>query len=179
MQSFCIACAWSSRHGSSLRLPCPNQALRRFEADGNGWDSLHQGGDTTFLNIIDDSRYEWTKNETLARMSANAYYRNSEGIVYHEGLLYFAAKKTQTLLILNLTDGTYEKEFTGRQFEGRGSFNAQPDQIILTNYKRWIYFTEDGGTTPGVYVRDKSGTYRTVFEGIDGGLYSGDETVGE
>ncbi|KAL7525950.1 hypothetical protein ACHAXR_001234, partial [Thalassiosira sp. AJA248-18] len=43
----------------------------------------------------------------------------------------------------------------------------------------------DGGTTPGVYVRDTNGMYHTIFEAIDGGIYSGngddespDETVG-
>ena len=73
---------------------------------------------------------------------------------------------------------TYVTERTGSNFGGKGSFNAQPDQIILENYKRWIYFSEDGGSTPGVYVRDKAGMYRTVFEGIAGGRYDGDETVG-
>ena len=153
-------------------------ALRRFEADSNGWDSLHQGGKTTFLRIIDSSRYEWTTDETAARASAAQYYMNSEGIVYHEGLLYFAAKRAQKLFILDLQNMTYKSERTGLQFEGKGSFNAQPDQIVLESYKKWIYFTEDGGSTPGVYVRDKEGTYHTIFEGINGGLYDGDETVG-
>ena len=153
-------------------------ALRRFEADGNGWDSLHQGGRTTFLRILDSTRFEWTTNESAARSSAAQYYGNSEGIIYHDGLLYFAAKTTHKLLILDLQKMTYVTELTGSKFEGKGSFNAQPDQIILENYKRWIYFSEDGGSTPGVYVRDKAGTYRTLFEGIAGGRYDGDETVG-
>lgn len=148
-------------------------------ADANGWDSLHQGGETTFLRILDSSRYEWTTDEDAARRSAAQYYMNSEGIVYHEGLLYFAAKMKQTLFILDLHAMTYESERTGIQFAGKGSFNAQPDQITLVDsYKRWIYFSEDGGSTPGVYVREKDGTYRTIFEGIDGGAYNGDETVG-
>ena len=107
---------------------------------------------------------------------AAVYYKNSEGIIYHEGLLYFAAKKTQTLLILDLEKMTYVTERTGAQFTGKGSFNAQPDQIVLGNYKRWIYFSEDGGGSPGVYVRNKDGTYHTIFEGIEGGVYDGDET---
>ena len=36
-------------------------------------------------------------------------------------------------------------------------------------------YTKDGGTTPGVYVRDTSGKYHTIFEAIEGGIYSGDE----
>ena len=100
--------------------------------------------------------------------------------MFHDGKVYFAAKKIRTLLILDLENMTYETELTGAQFEGKGTFNAQPDQIVCqdTTCKKWIYFSEDGGTTPGVYVRDMAGTYRTVFEGIAGGLYDGDETVG-
>ena len=152
-------------------------ALRRFEADGSGWDALHQGGSTTYLHILDESTYEWTTEEEDARSSAASYYRNAEGIVYHEGLLHFTAKETQTLFILDLENMTYEKEQTGSQFEGKGGFNAQPDQIVLGNYKEWIYFTEDGGDTPGVYVRSRDGAYRTLFEGISG-AYVDDETVG-
>lgn len=158
-------------------------ALRRFEADTNGWDSLHTGGKTTFLRIIDDINYEWTDDESWARNSASAYYRNSEGVSYHDGKLYFAAKKTHTLFILDLQKMTYEAEYTGALFTGQGSFNAQPDQLFLGNYKRWIYFTEDGGNSPGVYVRDADGTYSTIFEAVEGGMYGGkygesDETVG-
>ena len=138
---------------------------------------MHQGGTTTYLHILDESTYEWTTNEEDARSSAASYYRNSEGIVYHDGLLYFVAKETATLFILDLENMTYEKETTGSQFEGKGGFNAQPDQIVLGNYKEWIYFTEDGGDTPGVYVRSRDGTYRTIFEGISG-AYVDDETVG-
>ena len=40
-----------------------------------------------------------------------------------------------------------------------------------------MYFTEDGGSTPGVFVRDGDGTYYTVFQAISD-EYDGDETVG-
>ena len=67
-------------------------ALHVF-ADGSGWDSLHRAGQTEdFLNIIDDSTYEWTSDENRARASANNYYPGSEGIQFHEGQLYFMAK---------------------------------------------------------------------------------------
>ena len=75
--------------------------------------------------------------------------------MYRDGLLYFAAKETATLFILDLENMTYEKEQTGSQFEGKGDLNAQPYQIVLGNYKEWIYFTEEGGDTPGVYLRQK------------------------
>jgi hypothetical protein len=138
---------------------------------------LHQGGTTTYLRILDESTYEWTTNEEDARSSAASYYGNSEGIVYHEGLLYFVAKTSSTLFILDLQYMTYDAEQTGSQFEGMGGFNAQPDQIVLGNYKEWIYFTEDGGDRPGVYVRSSDGTYQTIFEAVDG-AYVDDETVG-
>ena len=155
------------------------KALRRFEADhGNGWDALHEGGKHTYLEILDESTYVWTTNLTEAKQSARTYYKNAEGIVYHDGLLYFATKEAQSLFIVNLQDGTYTKESTGLQFAGQGSFNAQPDQVILSNYKRWIYFSEDGGENPGVYIREKDGTYRTIFEAVNGTVYEGDETVG-
>ena len=126
-----------------------------IRADGNGWDVLHQGGTTTYLHILDESTYDWTTNEEDARSSAASFYRNSEGIVYRDGLLYFAAKETATLFILDLENMPYEKEQTGSQFEGKGDLNAQPYQIVLGNYEEWIYFTEEGGDTPGVYLRQK------------------------
>ena len=43
-------------------------ALRRFEADGSGWDSLHTGGNTTFLRFLDDNKFEWTGDESLDRL---------------------------------------------------------------------------------------------------------------
>ncbi|KAL7554787.1 hypothetical protein ACHAWF_018366 [Thalassiosira exigua] len=145
-------------------------ALRRFEADGRGWDALHApaNGKTTFLRILDGSRYEWTADHNAARISAAAYYGNSEGVSYHDGILYFVAKVTHKLLILDLRKMTYKSE--------RTTFNAQPDQILMESYKRWIYFSEDGGNRPGVHVRDKeTGTYLTLFEGLS---YKKDETVG-
>ena len=39
-------------------------AMRRFVADGNGWDALHSDGDESFLRIIDDN----TTNGRLTRM---------------------------------------------------------------------------------------------------------------
>ncbi|KAL9189758.1 hypothetical protein ACHAXT_009433 [Thalassiosira profunda] len=142
-------------------------ALRRFEADhGDGWDALHTGGSTTFLRILDGHRFEWTTDEAAARMSANVYYMNAEGISYHDGMVYFTAKKTKTLLILDLANLTYKAETTGGKFAGQGDFNAQPDQILLETHKRWIYFTEDGAL----------GVYTALFE--SDGTYVGDETVG-
>ena len=119
-------------------------AMRRFQANSTGWQSLHDAdGDLTYLRIIDDSNFEWTKNLTAARESAYSYYQNSEGIAFDNGRLYFTAKSTQKLFVLNLETLTYNLEDTGFNFSGKGSFNAAPDQVIK-GAKRFLYFTESG-----------------------------------
>ncbi len=154
-------------------------ALRRFIADGNGWDSLHNGGSTTFLYFIDDNTFEWTSNINAGRASAVRYYPNTEGISYHDGYLYFVSKENKALYILDLKEMTYKREPAGGpKLSGHGSFNSEPDQIVLaTNPIRYMYFAEDGGRTPGVYARDKNGTFFTIFQGIEG-EYCDDESVG-
>jgi hypothetical protein len=158
-------------------------ALRRFVADGNGWDSLHNGGTTSYLYFIDDQNFEWTSSVDDGRRSAQWYYPNSEGISYFDGMLYFVSKEMQTLYTLDLAQMTYQREGTGgSHLLGRGSFNAQPDQIFIASGvgeagKRYQYFTEDGGSSPGLFARDGDGSYYTVFQGIEG-VYEEDETVG-
>jgi sugar lactone lactonase YvrE len=112
--------------------------------------------------------------------SASTYYPNAEGIIYHNSTLYFVAKVTRTLFILDFNSMTYKSERTGSTWVGQGSFNAQPDQIIENDMdtRKYIYFTQDGGNAPGVHVRDREGNYYTMVRGIPGGRYSGDETVG-
>ena len=152
-------------------------AMRRFQANSTGWHSLHTDGDLTYLRIIDDKNFEWTKNLTAARESAYSYYQHSEGVSVYDGRLYFSAKSTQKLFVLDLESSTYQLETTGLNFQGRGSFNASPDQVIKGT-KRFLYFTESGGETPGVYVRDiHNGKYMTIFEAGDE-RYLNDETVG-
>jgi len=152
--------------------------LRRFAAQGNEWEALHSEGDVTFLRMFDDGTYEWTTDEAAARVSANLHYKNAEGISYHEGKIYFMAKKEKKLIILDLANMTYETEITGRKFYGEGSFSNEPDQILIGPRRKYIYFCEDGGKNPGVYARqDNDENYYTMFEGIDG-KYDGDETVG-
>ena len=133
----------------------------------------------TTLCISDDSTYEWTTAEGAARKSAAQYYRSSEGISYHEGKLYFIAKKDLKLLILDLDDLKYETETTGKKFYGEASFSSQPDQNMIGPTRKYIYFCEDGGRTPGVYARyGKDGPYFTIFQAIKWGVYRYDETVG-
>ena len=157
-----------------------NGELRRFVADGNGWDALHEGGTTTYLQFLSGNRFQWTSSLSEGENSASTYYPNAEGIIYHNSTLYFVAKVTRTLFILDFNSMTYKSERTGSTWVGQGSFNAQPDQIIENDMdtRKYIYFTQDGGNAPGVHVRDREGKYYTMVRGIPGGRYSGDETVG-
>ena len=154
-------------------------ALRRFIAQQHGWDALNLEGETTFLNILDDTTFEWTTDEKKGRKSAKEYFPNSEGIQVHEGKVYFMAKKIHRLLILDIDNMTYTMENTDLKFYGEGSFDNQPDQNLFGPTRKWIYFTEDGGDSPGVYARhDSDGMYYTLFQGIPGGKYADDETIG-
>jgi hypothetical protein len=157
-----------------------NGELRRFVADGNGWDALHEGGTTTYLQFLSGNRFQWTSSLSEGEDSASNYYPNAEGIIYHNSTLYFVAKVTRTLFILDFNSMTFKSEQTGSAWVGQGSFNAQPDQIIENDMdtRKYIYFTQDGGNAPGVHVRDREGKYYTMVRGIPGGRYSGDETVG-
>ncbi|KAK1732522.1 DUF839 domain-containing protein [Skeletonema marinoi] len=156
--------------------------LRRFVADGNEWDSLHEGGVTTYLEFLDGNKFQWTSSLSAGEKSASKHYPNSEGIAYHNSTLYFVSKTIKTIFMLDLTEMTYTSERTGSNFQGQGSFNAQPDQIIKSVHdhddRKYIYFTEEGNTAPGAHARDGEGTYYTLFRAIPGGRFSGDETVG-
>jgi len=87
--------------------------LRRFVANGNGWGALASEGTTTFLRLLDGSRYEWTADEEAARANGHKYFPNSEGISYHDGKLYFMPKEQRRIIILDLDGNTYEVEYTG------------------------------------------------------------------
>ena len=157
-------------------------ALRRVVVNGSGWDSLHTDAvETSFLRILDETNFEWTDDEKDARKSAEDYFPNAEGISFHEeeGRVYFMSKETKRLLVLDLESLTYEYETTGFKFYGDGSFNDQPDQGLFFGPRyRHMFFTEDGGSTPGVYARlGSTGTYYTVFQGLSS-EYDGDETSG-
>ena len=153
--------------------------LRRFIADGNGWNSLHEGGQKSYLEFLPGNRFRWTSSWSAGQDSAARYYPNSEGIAFHNSTLYFVSKTMHTIFMLNMNSMTYTSERTGSNWRGQGNFNAQPDQIIkMTDDRKFVYFTEDGGSSPGAHARDSDGKYYTLFRVIPGGRYSGDETVG-
>ena len=86
---------------------------------------------------------------------------------------------------LDLDKMTYTSSSTNSGMVGDGEFLHQPDQIVRnrgsggsTTSTPWLYFTEDGGRTPGVYAVDtETGTKYSIFEAY-GEKYYGDETTG-
>jgi len=154
-------------------------ALRRFIASQHGWDALHTEGEHSFLNLFDDGTYEWTTDEKDARKSAKEYFPNSEGIQVHAGNVYFMSKELQHLIILDLENMTWTSEESGVKFYGEGSFGGQPDQNMFGPTRKYIYFTEDGSSDPGVYARyGDDGTYFTMFQAIEDDIHTDDETIG-
>jgi secreted PhoX family phosphatase len=58
---------------------------------------------------------------------------------------------------------------------GGGSFGSSPDHL-LTFSDGMLYFTEDGGESPGIYVYDGF-NYKTLLEATST-VFMGDETTG-
>jgi hypothetical protein len=142
------------------------------------WDTLTaDGGTTEYLAFLDASRFEWTTDEQAARYSQSQYYRNVEGIHYNDRHLYFVSKKLSMLFILDLDGGTYTSSSTKYGIlPGGGDFGGTPDAIL--NEGEYLYFTEDGGKTAGVYaVHRSTGERYAIFEAYDD-VYKNDETTG-
>lgn len=154
-------------------------ALRRFRPTPGtelGWDMLHGGGELDYLELLpNSSTFKWTSSLETGRLSADMYFRNLEGCVFHDGILYLAAKRESELFRLDLDQGTYTSQSTtSANIVGGGKFTDRPDQITERN--GLLYMTEDGGKTPGVYVYDGT-RFRTLIEAIDD-RFNGDETTG-
>lgn len=159
-------------------------ALRKYTpkaigpSDKAGWDTLHvAGGNTEFLVILDDKKYAWTCDESLGRMSQENHYPNVEGIDYKDGKLYFVSKKTRLLYVLDLDNETYVSSSVNDYSLYKGEFAHQPDQLVRNNDGKFLYLTEDGGKTPGVYAIDTQGQSYTIFEAYED-TYFNDETTG-
>lgn len=160
-------------------------ALRRYTpkpGDVPGWDTLHApGGNIDYLLFFADGYFTWTCDEEAARKSQSLYYPNVEGIAFWENSLYFVSKKTFKMYTLDLDKMTYTSSSTNNGLVGDGEFKHQPDQIVRNSKHasaQWLYFTEDGGRTPGVYAIDTdTGMKYSIFEAY-GEKYFGDETTG-
>lgn len=165
----------------------PRGALRRFcpnVPDGVlKWEILHQTDYTrTYLKLTPQGgnfgKFEWTSSKVEGENTAQAYFPNSEGIDRLDNFLFIVSKIKKRVVILNLDDGTYRWESTAsRLFSGdQGDLDAEPDQIVRVLGGDNLFLTEDGGKTPGIYMRDVSGIYHTIVEGSDE-IYKYDETV--
>jgi len=164
-------------------------AVRRYRPQPDsvsGWDALHRpGGAIDYLEFLPDGRtFRWTASHDDGRKSAEAYYPNVEGIVHRgDGHLLFVAKVTQELFDLDLDRMTYAVTSTYRPSIG---FRDQPDQLFFFSSTvggggdmqehPHLYFTEDGGRSPGLFAFDGS-SFRVLLL-ADGGAYGGDETTG-
>jgi len=145
-----------------------------------GWDTLHQeGGSTSYLQFLDNSRFTWTNDEQAARNSQAQYYPNVEGVDFdsENGELYFVSKKKQVLFVLNLLARTYTTTTTKfGTLQGGGEFKQGPDHIAT--HGDYLYLTEDSGTSVGAYALHKpTGKRYAMFEAYTG-KYHGDETTG-
>ena len=143
--------------------------LRRFiPASRNHkdpWQELHRNGQTTYLRLLPSSdrkgTYQWIKSKELAKLNANAFYPNAEGIDVDGNQLYFVSKKLKTMFVLDLDNGTYTSHTTRS-----GVFKGQPDQLqrIIGASDNLLYFTEDGGRYAGVHARSRRGQFFTILE---------------
>jgi hypothetical protein len=156
----------------------PEGAVRRFRpCDGTqvNWDMIHKSGTIDYLEFLSGGRFQWTRSFDAGRRSASTHYPNVEGISHDNGIVSFVSKVKKQIYRLDLDNGTYTVSSTYRDhLDGGGSFTAQPDQLI--QHKDALYFTEDGGRTPGVFVYDGS-RYYALFEAYEA-KYRGDETTG-
>ena len=88
----------------------------------------------------------------------------------------FVSKVQNELFRLDLDNGTYSVETTiAKGLKGGGSFGNGPDHLLATS-EGLLYFSEDGGPDPGVYVYDGS-QYKALVEAYTG-RYKNDETTG-
>lgn len=152
-------------------------ALRRFTPCDlpPSWDMLHHEGGIDYLEFLPGNRFQWTSSLSRGRQSAFRYFKNAEGIVHENGTLSFVSKKLKQIFHLNLDAKTFTNETTIHQgLPGGGSFGAGPDQLLL--FSDTLYFTEDGGRSPGIYAHDGSSVYALV-EGFSKDYYT-DETTG-
>lgn len=102
-------------------MKCYNQTN-----DYDRWCTLNHG-DIDFLLLSgpgEAGNFTWTKNETAARINANTYFPNAEGIDATDGKVFFVSKEFKRLLILDLESETYVYSSTAS-----GAFAEQPDQV--------------------------------------------------
>lgn len=153
-----------------IRQYCP-----REEAEF-GWAMLHGEGVTSYLEFLPQHEFRWTSSLEAGRASAYTYYRNVEGIAHHDGELIFVSKAQQEIFRLDLDRKVYTVQSTKTDaLAGGGRFAHEPDSLLWTSDGH-IYFTEDGGKTPGIFAFDGS-SFQTVLEAYSE-VYFDHETSG-
>ena len=154
-------------------------AVRRFRpvcnSLGLSWNLIQVNGEIDYLQFTGEDTFQWTSSLEEGRNSAEQHYQNVEGISFHNGVLSFVSKLQREIFMLNLDAGTYTVDTTQRGLlTGGGNFKGQPDQLIQVG--EMLYFTEDGGSSPGIFASDGI-EYFTVFSAIDK-KFANDETSG-
>ena len=145
-----------------------NGPLRRWRPDTPNWNdpwSILTGSGRTDYLLIDPSSgtFKWTSDIEDARQNAADNFPNTEGIECDNGVLFFVTKKLRLMYVLNLSLGVY----TAQPTSTGGDFNGEPDQIqrVYRTDGELLFFTEDGGTSPGIYARTRLGTdFVTILE---------------
>ena len=163
-----------------------NGALRKYTppasstSAGGNFNALHTSGGTyEYLVFLNSTHFKWSTSLSEGRTSQQKYYPYSEGIDFHNGFLYFVSKTLYKMFVLNLDTKTYTTMSTqfGSLGTGGGAFNHQPDQIVR-NGGDYLYLTEDGGISPGIYALHKpTGAKYAIVQGYSSALQY-DETAG-
>jgi Bacterial protein of unknown function (DUF839) len=160
-------------------------ALQRFTPNSTDWSSfdamwsmLHGPGVIDYLLLSPDPNdaskgtFSWGADKKEAQKNAKKYYPNTEGIDFHDGILFFVCKGIKMLFELDLDTMQYTRHSTQS-----GVFDGEPDQlkrILTTGGEELLFFTEDGGELAGIHARDETGLFFTILESEE---YS-DETTG-
>lgn len=151
----------------ALRRWCPDPRNVNLDSTNSQWNMLHGTGARSYLEIYDGSnQFGWTNDIDRGRRSANRYFPGSEGITFDgKGKLYVVSKTRRLLYSFDLDRMTYKSESTARGLFNGGSFEAEPDQISqFEPGDRYQYLTEDGGSSAGLFAREKAtGNMYTLF----------------
>ena len=185
-ESFAVDNRTPTKPGVFVTEDALNGALRKYTppasstTSGGNYNALHTtGGTYEYLVILNATHFKWSTSLTEGRTSQKAWFPYTEGIDFHNGYLYFVSKTLYKMFTLNLDTMTYTTMSTqfGSLGTGGGAFNNQPDQIIR-NGGDYLYLTEDGGVSPGIYALYKpNGTKYAIVQGYSSSLQY-DETSG-
>jgi len=168
-----------------LRRLTPNAQILSDAISSNDYSRVLTSEGTLdylLLDVPSNGTFSWTQDLSLAQKNAELNYQNLEGIDHYDGTLYLISKKQREVISLNLDNFTYEKSSTIN-----GTFNEQPDQILHvlsdseenSNSSNMIYFVEDGGCMPGLFVRDMNHEhYFPLLEKVPQKYLPSDEVTG-